>query len=191
MSKAQNAKAVETLAKLPEPVVEPLIQATHEMFFSIIKATGLTPKPGSATANPICKFWIISVNGPLEGSDRKTARAVKTLNPEWNDSFSVKILDPLWEVLRIEIYDGELSNPVNFMGLTEVSCGEMLGMSGAGAWDMSLEASQDPRAADAVVTGQLSIIVTNTIELAGNGSGASGGAAPLGASLDGLRLSSK
>ena len=136
------------------------VEETHEIHFTLAKATGLTAKAGSNSADPIASCWIVSVNGPLEGSDRKTAKAKQTLNPEWNDGFTVKILDPLWEVLRIEVYDSEVGNPAFFMGATEIPCGQMLGKVGEGVWEAPLEASNETKTSDAIVTGTVSLSVT-------------------------------
>jgi Ca2+-dependent lipid-binding protein len=178
-ARAESAKvAVESGPATPEQEdVVPESLATHEVTFKIVKATDLAAKGANGLSDPMVKCSIISINGELEGSKRQTRKVKGNLSPEWNETFSVEILDPLWEVLRLEVVDGGEND--KFMGQTEVACGELLGQCEADAWDIPLEPPLDPRALDTVVSGSITIAVTKVVNLQSS-KGTSGGVPKMG-----------
>merc|ERR1711916_43470 len=86
--------------------------------------------------------------------------------PYWNEGFSVKILDPLWEVLRIEVLEG-----TTVIGTTEVACGEMLGSVGNGELEQALELPAS-KEGDATPAGSVFISITKVIEMSAASSNA-------------------
>jgi hypothetical protein len=100
---------------------------THEVAYTIGKVSNL---PGCANATSLSiKTHIVSVNGTLDGSARQTSKIAKGgVAVEFGESFVVRILDPMWEVLHIDVIElgSDPSSAPKSIGTTEIACGEMI-----------------------------------------------------------------
>ncbi len=120
-SEVMQTKAGPTAAA---PPVES--NATHHIYYTIAKAVSLGTAVSPTATDLLIKTHVVSVHGNLEGSQRQTAKVPKSASPEWNESFNVKILDPMWEVLHVEVWEVEAGGAQRAVCATEIPCGELV-----------------------------------------------------------------
>jgi hypothetical protein len=116
---------------------------THEIGFTFARAFGLVLNASST--HVMVKMHIVSVNGVLEGSFKQTSKVAKAAAVDFGESFQVRILDPMWEVLHVEVHELDAAGASKAIGVTEISCGELIVNCDSLVRDYVLEAMPDAK----------------------------------------------
>jgi hypothetical protein len=81
--------------------------------------------------------------------------------------FFPKILDPMWEVLHLDVLELDSAGGSRVLGVAEVPCGEMVANLGAAPKEYALETPPDA-SKPADLTGCAIVITTNQVRVSGN-----------------------
>jgi len=76
-----------------------MAKKSHKLVVELIEAVDLPAKDKEGTSDP---YVVLKVGGREVG---ETKVVQKTLNPKWNEKFTVDVLDPLKEQVEFFIYD--------------------------------------------------------------------------------------
>eukprot|EP00339_Tiarina_fusa_P005372 CAMPEP_0117050752 /NCGR_PEP_ID=MMETSP0472-20121206/35043_1 /TAXON_ID=693140 ORGANISM="Tiarina fusus, Strain LIS" /NCGR_SAMPLE_ID=MMETSP0472 /ASSEMBLY_ACC=CAM_ASM_000603 /LENGTH=516 /DNA_ID=CAMNT_0004764657 /DNA_START=65 /DNA_END=1615 /DNA_ORIENTATION=- len=149
-NKRKNTKITDKIMAFAKS--KPAAKKTGNLLVQVLSGRTLASKDSNGLSDPWVRLTLRDAKGnSTKGSERKTAVISKSLNPEWNESFSIPLNEKHCS-LKVECWDKDkLSN--DFMGEIEIPLSE-IDEKAKRSW-FPLRTKKGAKGKDTVVSGDL------------------------------------